>query len=216
VKPFIVVLGLLTGLLLGLALLLLNPITVLQGKPAPLTGAVRTFSWAGADYRGLDMTPAGLLGAARISPGLRDFRDPASRYARAEIINLATEGEETPLLAVRLSALARPNSLLRARLGVVTAWNIVWSGERSVMAAGSENFWLPLRDGLWSALRGRGFHPGRPLYPLPAVPGLGVPRLIGGAGEFAGRSGGFREEFSAGEEPGTDLIGIRQLHLALE
>ena len=109
-----------------------------------------------------------------------------------------------------------PSSLLRARLGVTTAWNIVWPGKGTVLLAGSENFWTPLRDGLWSAVRGRGFQPARARYPLPPVPGLGPPVLVGGSGEFTGAHGAFREEFMPERERPGDLTGSRRLQLAIE
>lgn len=211
-RALVIVAGLIIGAILGVAVLMLNPITLAQGTPPGLSGAIRTFSWEAGRYRGFPLTPAGLLGGG---DGPR-FKDPGIRYARAEIVALAGESGAPPGLAVRLSAIARQNSLLQARLGTVTAWNIVWPGRGSVLLAGSENFWAPLRDGLWSALRGRGFQPGQARYPLPPVPGLGSPTLVGGTGEFAGARGAFREEFSPVVSRPEDLVGLRQLHLAIE
>ena len=216
-KALMVIAGLVIGLFLGVAMLMLNPIALTQRTPIGLAGAVRTFSWeTGGGYRGFALTPAGLLGAERVASGPLAFTDPGIRFARAEVVNLTGEAGAAPVLAVRLSAVARPNSLLRARLGIVTAWNIVWPGKGSVLLAGSENFWAPLRDGLWSAIRGRGFQPGEGRYSLPPVPALGPPALVGGSGEFAAARGAFREEFSAVADAPGDLVGLRQLHLAIE
>lgn len=120
------------------------------------------------------------------------------------------------VLGIRLSAIARENSLLQARLGVVTAWNVVWPGQGSILLAGSENFLAPLRDGLWSAVRGRGFQPRQAQYPLPPIYGLGRPSLVGGTGEFSGATGGFREEMEAMRERPGDLTGLRELQIAVE
>lgn len=215
-KALVIIAGLLIGIFAGATVLLFNPITFMQGAPAGLSGAIRSFEWqSGAGHQGMVLTPAGLLGFGSDTSGA-PFRDPGIRYARAEVVSLDDEGEGTPALAVRLSALARSNSLLQARLGMATTWNVVWPGRGSVLLAGSENLWTPVRDGLWSALRGRGFHPGRARYPLPPVPGFGPSLLIAGSGEFAAASGSFREEFAPVDDAPGDLVGLRRLHLAIE
>ncbi len=214
-KAVIIIAGLVIGVFLGVAILMLNPITLGSRTPPGLAGAIRTFSWQdGTGYQGFAMTPAGLLGA-RGATGLA-FKEAGIRYARAEIVSLTGEAGTAPALAVRLSAIARPNSLLQARLGVVTAWTIIWPGQGSLQLAGSENFWAPIRDGLWSALRGRGFRPGQARYPLPPVPGLGPGAMISGSGEFAAARVAFREEYSPLAGAPGDLVGLRQLHLAIE
>jgi hypothetical protein len=216
VRSVVAFLGLLIGGLLGAALVLLNPITLAQGTPAGLNGAVRTFSWAaGGGYRGFDLTPSGLLGARGDEPGA-GFDDAGIRYARAEVVMLTGEPGAPAALGVRLSAVARANALLKARLGTTTAWNLVWPERGTVLLAGSENYWAPLRDGLWSAVRGRGFAPGGDRYPLPSLPGLGAPALVHGTGAFAGAKGGFREVFAPLPQQPAEFTGERQLRLALE
>jgi hypothetical protein len=157
-----------------------------------------------------------LLGAENVRQPGRDFPEPGIRYARAEAVLLPADGDLPPALGVRLSAIAGTNSLLKARLGVVTQWNIIWPGRGTALLAGSENFWRPLRDGLWSAVRGRGFEPGRPAYLLPPAPGLEAPALAAGSGAFAAARGAFREEFSPVADRPGDFTGRRQLQLALE
>lgn len=212
-KALVVIAGLVIGLFAGTTVLLFNPIAFARDGAAGLSGAIRSFSWqGGAGYEGLALTPAGLLGFGAD----RTFDDPGIGDARAEVVALGSDAGNRPALAVRLSALARPNSLLQARLGMVTAWNIVWPGQGSLLLAGSENFWTPVRDGLWSALRGRGFQPGRASYALPPVPGLGANLIVAGSGEFAAVRGGFREEYSPVDDAPGDLVGLRQLDLAIE
>lgn len=215
IRAFVIIAGLAVGIVLGFGILLLNPIMLMQSKPTGLAGAVHTFSWeGGGEARGFRLTPAGLLGLADDAPSA--FSERGLRLARAEVVSIPGESGATHGLGVRLSAMAPTNSLLQARLGIVTAWSIVWPGTGSVILAGSENFWAPVRDGLWSALRGRGFQPGRARYPLPPMPGLGVPTLIAGSGAYAGMNGAFREELSPVSDAPGDLIGLRQLHLAVE
>jgi hypothetical protein len=216
-KIAIGIVGLAVGLLLGGALLMLNPITLTQARPAVFAGPVRSLAWqSGGGYRGFEVTPYGLLGARNDRGPALGFREPAIRYARVEVVTLSGEDGSKPALGVRLSAIARPNSLVRARLGVATAWNIIWPDRGTLLLSGSENLWKPLRDGLWSAVRGRGFQPGKSRYPLPAVPGLQSPALVGGSGPFTGARGAFREEFAPVREHPGDLIGRRELQLAIE
>jgi hypothetical protein len=215
-KVLIAFAGLLIGAFLGSAILLLNPIVLMHGGPPGLKGAIQSFGWdASRGFRGLELEPSSLLGLAN-DDDEAGFRDAGIRYARAEIVLLTPEGGAPPALGVRLSAVARHNSLLQAELGIVSAWSIAWPGRGSVLLAGSENFWSPLRDGMWSAMRGRGFRPGASRYPLPPMPGLGAPVLVGGTGPYAAVEGSFREDFSPTEDPASGFVGLRQLDIAIE
>lgn len=213
----IALLGLVIGVVLGIALLMLNPLSLGQGTPAGLSGAVRVLAWeSGGGFRGFELTPGGLIGLRSTAGSAAAFTDPALRHARVEIVTLADDAGGPPALGVRLSMVSAGNSLLQARLGVETAWNLIWPGQGSALLAGSENFWTPLRDGLWSAARGRGFQPQGSRYPLPPLPELGAPALIAGTGSLAGAQGRFREDFvPVAARPG-DLTGSRLLSLATQ
>lgn len=209
--------GLLVGIFLGALLLMLNPISLMQGTPAMLSGAVRVLAWeSGGGFRGFELTPGGLFGLGSAAGRAAAFEDPALEHARVEIVALADDAGGPPVLGVRLSAIAPGNSLLQARLGTVAAWSLAWPGKGSVMLAGSENYWAPFRDGLWSAIRGRGFHPGHAHYQLPPLPRLEAPALVSGTGAFAGVRGSFREEYTPLAARPGDLTGSRQLSLATE
>ncbi len=204
-------LGLAIGALLGGALLLLNPLALLQGRPAALSGPVLTLGWeAGGGYRGMPLTARGLLGGE----GPLRFEEPAIRHARVEVMALTPESGATPALGVRFASVSRLNSLLNARLGVETSTNVIWPARGTLFLAGSENFWPPLRDALWSAVRGRGLRPGEARYALAPLPGLGAPQIAAGTGEFAGVTGSFREEFAPAVTDPAEFTGLRQLHLA--
>ncbi|WKZ12867.1 MAG: hypothetical protein QY320_02460 [Gammaproteobacteria bacterium] len=213
----LVVAGLCVGVFLGIALLLVNPMLLLQPAPISLSGAVHTLAWeAGEGFRGFELTPRGLLGAGDRRQPPRQFAEPGIRYARAEVVRLAADEELPPALGVRLSAISDHDSLLQARLGVVTQWNLVWPQRGTVLLAGSENFWRPLRDGLWSAVRGRGFRPGAVRYILPPFPAPGGNAFGAGTGEFAAARMAFREELSPLEDRAGAFSGQRRLQLALD
>ena len=114
-----------------------------------------------------------------------------------------------PLVADSLARIRdrhTPNSLFRNNLERIG----------TLLLAGSENYWAPLRDGLWSAVRGRGFTPGAARYPLPPLPGFGPPAIVRGTGAFEASKGGFREVFAPLPQAPAEFTGERQLHLALE
>jgi hypothetical protein len=216
-KTLVAMAGLLVGAPLGVALLMLNPVALMQPRPVALAGAVHTLGWSGGDgFRGFELTPRGLLGASGGRGPAREFAEPGIRHARVEAVLLPGDGSLPPALGLRLSAVAGDNSLLKASLGVAAHWNIVWPGRGSILLAGSENYWAPLRDGLWSAVRGRGFQPAAVRYLLPPMPGAEAPALVAGTGAFAGVRGAFREELAPVAGQGADFAGSRQLQLVLE
>ncbi len=216
-RSVLIVAGLCIGVLLGIALLLMNPITLAQPAPIGLSGAVHTLGWESDDgFRGFELTPLGLIGAGDRHEPPRQFPEPGIRHARAEVVLLPADDELPAALGVRLSAISGNNSLLQARLGIATQWNIVWPERGTALLAGSENFWRPLRDGLWSALRGRGFRPGAVRYVLPPLPAPAGNAFAAGTGEFATARGVFREELSPLDDQPGDLTGRRQLQLVLE
>lgn len=214
-KVLVAGLGLAVGMLIGAVLLLLNPIALLQGRPPALSGPVMTLNWeAGSGYRGMPLTARGLLGGVAPGEGPLRFEEPAIRYARVEVMALTPESGASPALGVRFASVSRLNSLLHARLGVENSVNVIWPARGTLFLAGSENFWPPLRDALWAAVRGRGLRPDEARYPLAPLPGLGVPLVAAGSGEFADVTGSFREEFAPAETDPAEFTGLRQLHLA--
>lgn len=216
-KTLVAMAGLLVGALLGTALLMVNPIALMQPRPVALAGAVHTLGWSGSDgFLGFELTPRGLLGASGGRAPAREFTEPGIRHARVEAVLLPGDGTLPPALGLRLSALSEANSLLKASLGISAHWNIVWPGRGSVLLSGSENYWAPLRDGLWSAVRGRGFQPGAVRYLLPPMPGADAPAVVAGTGAFAASRGAFREELAPVAGNGGDFAGSRQLQLVLE
>jgi hypothetical protein len=207
--------GVLIGMVLGLALLLLNPVSLLRDAPDSLPDPVRTLVWDGTrGFAGFPLGPGGFLG--RASDGGDDaFEEAGIHHVRAGIVALADDAGIPRALGVRLAAIASRNSLLQAQLGTVTGWNILWPGEGSVLLAGSEDYWPPLRDGMWYAARGRGFQL-RESYLLRPLPGTRPPTLISGSGPFAAASGAYRERFfPVAERPG-DFSGKRQLEFSFQ
>jgi hypothetical protein len=210
------IIGLLCGVALGAALLLLNPVTLLQPSLPPLAGSVQSLTWENGRAHGMAMTARAVLGIDMGDAATSAFADPGIRYARVEVAALSGEVGMGPALAVRFSAIARQNSLLRARFGMTTYTNIIWPGSGSLFLAGSENLWAPVRDRLWLAARGRGLPPGAQ-YRLPPVPGATVGQTITGAsGRYAGASGEYRESLEPLPERRGDLAGRRHLKISAE
>jgi hypothetical protein len=208
--------GFLCGMAIGLALVMLNPVVFTQPGPPVPAGALRTLSWQAAHFRGIALAPQALLGLDSAAESGDTFADPGIRHARAEVMVIPA-GAGGPALGIRLSALARHNSLLRARLGTVSQTNVIWPTDGSLFLAGSENLWTPLRDALWSAVRGRGFRPRQAGYLLPPMPGLtGTQLVIGAGGRYSGARGKYRETLAPGAEGSGDFAAHREVQLGIE
>ena len=103
-RAIVAALGLLIGVLLGVALLLLNPLSFSQGTPAGLSGAVRVLGWeSGGGFRGFELTPGGLLGWESAAGRAAAFGDPGLRHARVEIVALTEDAGGAQVLGQSLS-----------------------------------------------------------------------------------------------------------------
>jgi hypothetical protein len=205
--------GFVIGVIVGVALVLLNPVAMFRPAAGGLPEPVRTLGWdSTGGFAGLPLTPGGLLGWRDDTEA---FAEPGIRFARAEVVALRDPDGVPRALGVRLSAVARQNSLLKAQVGIVTDWNVLWPGDGSVLMSGSEDFWKPLRDGSWYAARGRGFRL-RDSYVLEPLPGLGMPAVVSGSGPYARANGRYRERFIPVESRPGDFAGRRELQIALE
>ena len=210
----VVVAGFLCGMLLGLVVLALNPMGMSSSAPVVAAGA-RTLTFNTGQFRGFELTPFALLGVSGIAADGAGLSEPAIRYSRIDVAALSADSSSAVALAVRLSSIARENSLWRGRLGVVTDWNVVWPEQGSLFLSGSENFGPVVADCLWSLLRGHGLRPRAPRYDLSPVPGAGTGQSVNGArGAFDGARGSFVESFEPLPDAGDDLGGRRTLHLS--
>lgn len=208
------IVGFLLGIALALLVLLLNPVLLTQPRPVLPAGAVSVLGWEAPAAAGMPLTPMALLGMHE--PPER-FAEPGIRHARVEVAAIAGENGAPPALLVRLSGLSRQNSLLGARLATVTQTSIIWPGRGSLFLAGSENLWVPLRAGFWSALRGRGFRPAADSYVLPplAAVAASAPPVIGATGAYASAQGSYRETLVPdGARPG-DLAAKRSVEITI-
>lgn len=209
--------GFVLGVTLALVLLLLNPVVLTHPRPAAPVGNVRSLGWGSAASGGMALRPLALLG---MNAADEQFADPGIRHTRVEVAadtHLSGSGA-APALVVRLTGLARGNSLLRAELGTVTHTNIVWPGRGSVFLSGSENFWAPLRAGFWSALRGQGFRPAADRYVLPPMPGIAgsAASVTGAMGEYATARGNYRETFVPDSARPGDFAARREVEFATD
>jgi hypothetical protein len=215
VRTVVGIAGFVLGVTLALLLLLLNPVVLTHPRPATPVGSVRSLGWGSTASGGMALRPLALLG---MNAADGQFADPGIRHTRVEVAADSNGSGAAPALVVRLTGLARGNSLLRAELGTVTHTNIVWPGRGSVFLSGSENFWAPLRAGFWSALRGQGFRPAADRYVLPPMPGAAgsAASVTGATGEYATARGNYRETFLPDSARPGDFAARRAVEFATE
>lgn len=187
-------LGLVLGIVVGVGLVLANPLAWFNGLP-PLPAELaptKVYHWD--DYRGISLGVADLLGVGQRDPDVA-LVSPALARVRVGIIVLPA-GEGAPAaLAVKVSVIAGENSLWRAQLGSHNYWNIFWLGEGSVFAAGYSNYWGVIRDDIFSAVRGRDPQLTANGYPVSAPSPLrNSEGVTGAAGRYAGFTGEIREQ----------------------
>lgn len=192
-RALVGLLGFALGILLGVMLLVFNPLASVHGlRPLPGDVApVKAYRWE--DYRGMEIGVGSLLGLGRGDRGVA-LMDPALRGVRMGIIVLPAGEGASAALAVKVSTIADENSLWRAQVGTNDYWNIFWPGEGSVFAGGYSNFWGVMRDDLLAAARGSdkaSAVTGRLVSaPSPSGSSTGV---AGASGRYAGFTGEIRE-----------------------
>lgn len=209
----IIVAGCLLGVVLGLVVATLNPLALI-GAPAVRGTPALSLTYSPAEFRGFEPTPLALLGIAGIDAGGAGFSDRAIQFVSVSIVPVTNDSNSSVGLAVRITSLARRNSVANARLGFMTDMSVAWPDQGSLFLAGSENLWPILRDCLWSALRGRGFSPAAGPYGLAPVPGGGTGQTVTGArGTLAGARGAYTETLEATADTGDALEGKRRLYI---
>jgi hypothetical protein len=174
--------GLLLGLLGGLALAAYNPLGFWRA-PLQVDGATRSMIIERTVARGLGDEPAALLGLA----DQNDDRlpDAALRYAAAEVALLRDSADDSPVLAVKLSAASRSNQLEQADLKMESTWNLFWPGRGSLFVTSQEQHWQRLVDGFGAAVSGNGFVAAEEPYLVSgAVRGADPVTVIGASGAF--------------------------------
>lgn len=195
-RPLVGILGFIAGMLVGLGLLLTNPV-VLIGGLEPLRGSgalVKHYHLD--DARGIQVGVAQLLGIGR-GRAETSLGDPANRNVRIGVTVLPAGDGWPAALAVKISVLTERNSLWRARLGMLDYWNVFWPGEGSVFAAGYSNFWSLARDLVWATVRGKGRAGLAASYDVSASPPAGdLGGVIGASGRYAGFTGDLRESIA--------------------
>ncbi|MCC5794743.1 MAG: hypothetical protein JJT85_08410 [Chromatiales bacterium] len=189
--------GLLTGLVIAVVALLLNPVPH-RGLLQPLSGDdVLTLRYQQVNSRGFDPSLPAFLGRPPYPEDRMPLPDPALRHLRTTMLVLTGREDGRLGLAVRTSALARDNSLLQGRLATEEHWLLGWPGEPGMVATASSNHWFMLRDELWSRLHGSGVV----LYPRYLLSSLGsgrtLPEIAAAGSPFAG--GTLREWVEPGQ-----------------
>ena len=191
-KWAVIIVGLITGFCAGAALLLVYPVDWLPGSTFVQRTSQTRLSITDASHRGIEATVGAMLGLGQIEGG--GFMDPALRNSRISVAVLDPVGEAgAPALAVKLSAVAPDNNLLRSRLVAVSDWNLYWPGHGSLFLAGIDNYWPLLKDAIWSALTGSGFHVHGSHLLSPVSELAATQRVIGASGKLERLAGSYRE-----------------------
>ncbi len=190
-RALVGLLGLVFGIVVGVGLVLANPLTWFDGLP-PLSAEIapsKAYLWD--DYRGVSLSVADLLGVGRRDPDVA-LAGPALSLVRIGIVVLPA-GEGVPAaLAVKVSVIAEENSLWRAQLGSHDYWNIFWPGEGSAFATGYSNYWGMVRDKILPPIGSSDLAADG--YPISAPSPLrNSEGVTGAAGRYAGFTGEIRE-----------------------
>ena len=194
----VVLLGLATGVMLAVAVLLARPAQLLQSAAAFDNSESVRMSFGQALQRGMTDGPfAGLGIGGDIAGGLGDA---SLDYLRFDISVLDGGDEGGQALGIKLSALGRDNDLLAGRLSTQSAWNLLWPGQGSLFLIGKDDQWPLVSDALAGGVQG-GFDLGPGEYPLHGTGQLGLRQeVIGASGRLGKATGQYRE---LRIEPGT-------------
>lgn len=188
--------GLFTGGVVAVLALLFNPLPHF-GQLQPLDGPdVLTLRYQQVNSRGFDPSLPAFMGRPPPATDRSPLPEPALRQLRTAMLVLPERDDGRLGLAVRTSAIARGNSLLRGRLATEDHWLLAWPGEPALVAAGDSNHWFPLRDEFWSGLRGRGGAPGARYLLSRAGSSRAAPEIAPGGGPYSG--GALREWLEPG------------------
>ncbi len=191
-KWIVMIAGLIAGFSAGAALLLVYPLDWLPGHTLVQRASQTRLSITDATHRGIKATAGAMLGFRQTDGG--GFMDPALRNARISVAVLDPVGEAgAPALAVKLSAVAVDNNLLRSRLVANSDWNLYWPGHGSLFLTGIDDYWPLLKEAIWSALTGNGFRVHGSHLLTPASGHAAAQRVIGASGKLKRLAGSYRE-----------------------
>ncbi len=208
-RILVAVLGLALGIIAGISLLLVNPLSWLGGPTALPEDLAPPKAYRLDDFRGMEVGALDLLGLGGRKRAVA-LMDPALALVRVGIVVLPAGQGMPAALAVKVSTIAEANSLWRAQLGTNDVWNIMWPGDGSVFAAGYSNFWTLARDSFFAALRGGGRDLLAESYVLSAAPPQdSATGVTGAAGRYAGFTGEIREAIYPGDKGPDWTLAIK-------
>jgi|GEM_PF-2204376 len=204
------ILGLLAGILVGILVVVFNPLpdgTLLRSVPDG-----EYHSYTTSDVYGMHRSVDGILNFAWLLQGPGDFVEPAIRNTTASVLLLRDDTGNPVAFATRLSTVARNDNLLLGSLKMRSYWNIFWPNEGSVYMQSEETRRPMLRDGVLSFLSGGDLAANADSYVLTTDTDLN--RIVGLSGELANVTGAYSEALLS---PATDPeIQQGELKLRLE
>ncbi len=195
------VLGLLTGAAIAAALLVFNP-TAGATRLSPLSVSSQSLlqlSYSGVTERSIAYTNNGESAAKPHPAKILQLWEAPVRRTDVQVATLE-DARGTPVgFGIKYMSDSEDSNILQGKAIVDSAWHVVLPGRGTFFVEQSENYWGYLRNVVlpahWSAADSwKGSWTGN----TTSGPGaLGIARVTGGSGEFAGRTADAVEMISA-------------------
>ena len=183
----VVSLGLLSGIAIAVAGILLRPTQLLQSSSVFDNSDAVRMEFAQSLQRGLGVSPMAAIGLGDgVGGGLGDA---ALAHVRFDLMVLDGGELGGQALAVKLTSLSRDNDLLGGRLSTQTAWNVVWPGQGSLFLVGEEDQWPLLADTIRRGFTGAGFSPEAREYAMNGEQPGSALQVVGASGRLDKVSG---------------------------
>jgi len=149
-RALTVIAGLLSGALVAVLLLALNPFAG-GDREAPGTSA---YSFVSNDVAGMRRGAFGVLNLSLLADTPPDFHEPTIENSYAAITMLRDAQGGPAGLGVKLASADSGGNLLTGDVGLKTYWLVFWPNQGSIHARGYESLWPVVSDSLLSAVFG--------------------------------------------------------------
>lgn len=195
------VLGLVTGLLIGAVLLIFNPTIKTSGlSPLEVSGqSLMRLSYSGVTEATIAYTNNGESSARPFPTRILQLWEAPIRKSDVMLTRLKDATGDFAGLGIKFMSDSESSNIVNGEALVESAWHIVLPGHGSLFISQTENYWSYLKDVVLPAhLSSSNSWKGTWNGNITAGPGaLGMGRVTGGFGIFAGQSAEAVELLSA-------------------